>query len=199
MPSEVLLQFSATETTAAITVSAGETVEIICRRAVERRALVDKLLFPLAVDHLKQVSVHLEAANIGVVSNPPLLISDLTIERAMEMGAFPDSLKDKLYALNQADWDIDMSEKSLQEYVGDIGLERQLHINFAMALLRNPKMLVIDGLLDDQSKNVKALAAHFEDSYRRRFPLRTVCYLVDEACEAGDDVRRIVLPELHHQ
>lgn len=174
-------------------VGLGEVVEIGCRDATGRRAFVDGLFSMPEGNGAIQVVAHLPPERIAIVANPPMLMPEDTVVRCLEMGAFPLELESRAYLLNQVGLAPALLEGYPGECVGDLPLSRRLTINFAMALLRDPALLIIDGLLDDPAYEVRELGERFEMLFRRRFPLRTVCQLVGRSRSVDGSRRRIEL------
>ncbi len=174
-------------------VGLGEVVEIACRDATGRRAFVDGLFSRPETSGAVAVVAHLPPEQIAIVANPPMLMPDDTVARCLEMGSFPLELESRRYLLIQADLAPVLLDGYPDECVGDLPLPQRLTINFAMALLRDPALLIIDGLLDDPTDEVRELGEHFEMLFKRRFPLRTVCQLVGKPSRMDGSRRRIEL------
>lgn len=186
----------------------GRASAIACGRQTDCGGFIDQLL----LDHTEtgadantvanpdanefrsgrmRVRRHVPAHLIGLVSRRPTVLTQLSVRDNLALlepagPARPRFWRSVEQALDETGL---LAGVDLSYLGGNLPWPLQVEINFLQMWLRHPECLLFDRVYDHEDSD---RLLHLPELFRRRYPLRAVCYLQRTALPAGLAVTDVV-------
>lgn len=192
-----LIEFIPDDGQPAAAIMQGRTSAISCARRTDCGAFVDQLLLPEQEEdnefHLgrHRVRRRLAVHQIGLVSRKATVLGQLTVRDNLALLEPAGPARKRFWrAVDQALADTGLLAGVDPHYpVAGLPWHMQVEINFLQMWLRHPECMLFDRVYEhDDSDSLLHLPALF----RRRYPLRAVCFLQRTAWPSGLGVTDVV-------